>query len=146
MKRKYYLAYGSNLNVRQMLRRCPRAVQIGTSTVEDYQLVFRGNSRSGVANIEPCTGESVPVGIWEITPSDEKALDRYEGFPWLYEKQTFIVPFGDGTIETMAYIMSPGHEIAVPTRYYLATIVEGYQDFGFNVAPLLMAAARTRKR
>ena len=26
MKRKYYLAYGSNLDVDQMLRRCPEAV------------------------------------------------------------------------------------------------------------------------
>ena len=31
MKRTYYLAYGSNLNVNQMLFRCPDAVKIGAS-------------------------------------------------------------------------------------------------------------------
>jgi len=80
MKRKYYIAYGSNLDVDQMLRRCPNALTIGRSTIDGYKLVFRGNSRSGVANIEPYTGASVPVGIWSISPSDEDALDWYEGF------------------------------------------------------------------
>lgn len=56
MKRKYYIAYGSNLDVDQMLRRCPDAITIGSSTIDGYRLVFRGNSRSGVANIEPCEG------------------------------------------------------------------------------------------
>lgn len=89
MKRKYYIAYGSNLDVDQMLRRCPDAITIGSSTIDGYRLVFRGNSRSGVANIEPCEGASVPVGIWSISPSDEDALDWYEGFPRLYVKQVF---------------------------------------------------------
>ena len=75
MKRKYYIAYGSNLDVDQMLHRCPDALTIGRSTIDGYKLVFRGNSRSGVANIEPCDGASVPVGIWSISPSDEDALD-----------------------------------------------------------------------
>lgn len=77
---KYYLAYGSNLNVRQMRRRCPQAVRAGASTIKDYELVFLGNSRSDVASIEPCTVGSIPIGIWEITPADERALDQYEGF------------------------------------------------------------------
>ena len=31
MEKRYYIAYGSNLNVRQMLMRCPSARIIGTS-------------------------------------------------------------------------------------------------------------------
>ena len=68
MKRKYYIAYGSNLDVDQMLHRCPDALTIGRSTIDGYKLVFRGNSRSGVANIEPCDGASVPVGICPSAP------------------------------------------------------------------------------
>ena len=75
MKRKYYIAYGSNLDVDQMLRRCPDALTIGCSAIDGYKLVFRGNSRSGVANIEPCAGSSVPVGVWSISLSDEESLD-----------------------------------------------------------------------
>lgn len=145
MKAKYYIAYGSNLNVGQMRHRCPCAVPVGVSSVKDYKLVFCGNSRSGVANIEPCDGESVPVGIWAISPSDENALDRYEGYPWLYEKKVFTLPVNGKTVKAMAYIMTPGHQIAAPTRYYLNTILEGYGDFGFDTAPLLDAADEAAK-
>ena len=33
MKRKYYIAYGSNLDVDQMLRRCPNALTDRKSVV-----------------------------------------------------------------------------------------------------------------
>ena len=34
---------------------------------------------------------SVPVVIWEVTPSDEKALDRYEDYPAFYYKKDISV-------------------------------------------------------
>ncbi len=145
MKRKYYIAYGSNLDVDQMLRRCPDAITIGSSTIDGYKLVFRGNSRSGVANIEPCAGESVPVGIWSISSSDEESLDWYEGYPRLYVKKSFTLSVRGKKIRGMAYVMTPGHRIAVPVRQYLNTILEGYKDLGFDPAPLLAAAAEARK-
>lgn len=141
MSRKYYLAYGSNLDVDQMLRRCPDAIQIGAATVKDYELLFRGNARRfGVATIEPRKGETVPVGIWSITERDEQALDWYEGWPRLYEKQNFHVRVNGKTITAMAYIMTPGHTIAPPSRAYLGTIAQGYEDFGFDLGPLMQAA------
>ena len=33
------------------------------------------------------TPEMVPVVIWEVTATDEAALDRYEGFPNFYYKK-----------------------------------------------------------
>ena len=77
MKRKYYIAYGSNLNVNQMLYRCPDAVKIGASVIEGYKLVFR----RGVLTIEPADGMRVPVGVWAVSAPDEESLDIYEGFP-----------------------------------------------------------------
>lgn len=145
MKRKYYIAYGSNLDVDQMLRRCPDAITIGSSTIDRYKLVFRGNSGSGVATIEPSERDSVPVGIWSISPSDEDALDWYEGFPRLYVKQLFTLLVRGKVVKAMAYIMTPGHEIAQPSSLYLNTILDGYKDFGFDPAPLLAAAAEDRK-
>lgn len=107
--------------------------------------MFRGNSRSGVANIEPCDGASVPVGIWSISPSDEDALDWYEGFPRLYVKQIFTLQVRGKKVKGMAYVMTPGHAITPPAKQYLNTIMEGYKDFGFDPAPLLAAAAEARK-
>ena len=44
--RRYYLAYGSNLNVPQMRRRCPTATILGTAKLRGWELLFRG-SKSG---------------------------------------------------------------------------------------------------
>ena len=139
---KYYLAYGSNLNVGQMRFRCPGAKQIGTTTLNGYRLTFRGNSRHfGVANIEPRHGSSVPVGIWQITAQDERSLDRYEGFPHLYDKVTVQVQLPDlRTVDAIAYVMTGGRPWAQPSAYYLETIKQGYRDFGFENRKLLYAA------
>lgn len=44
--KKYYLAYGSNLNIRQMALRCPTAKPVGTAVIEDYELLFKGSKPS----------------------------------------------------------------------------------------------------
>ena len=43
MEKRYYIAYGSNLNVQQMRMRCPSARIIGTSVLEDHKLLFKGS-------------------------------------------------------------------------------------------------------
>ena len=138
----YYLAYGSNLNVEQMRYRCPGAKRIGTTDLNGHRITFRGNSRYwGVANIEPRHGSSVPVGIWQITDQDERNLDRYEGFPRLYDKVTFRVQLPDlRTVDAIAYVMTGGRPWAQPSAYYLETIKQGYRDFGFENRKLLYAA------
>ena len=145
MKRKFYIAYGSNLCVDQMVRRCQDAVRIGTDTIKDYQLLFRANSRAGVATIEPCKGASVPVGIWAISDEDEIELDRYEGWPVLYEKQVLPIKVKRKKVYGLIYIMTPGHMIAPPSPYYLRVIEEGYRDFGFDTAPLMEAARKAEE-
>lgn len=146
--RKYYLAYGSNLNIDQMLQRCPGAIRVGTAELEGYRITFRGRFqdafRGGVANIEPRGGSRVPVGIWSVTESDERALDRYEGFPHLYKKVEFRVKLPDlRTVSATAYVMVKGLAWSQPSPYYLNIIKQGYRDFRFSNRRL-MYAARTR--
>ena len=86
MEKRYYIAYGSNLNVGQMRMRCPGARIIGTSVVEGYRLLFKGSRTGSYLTIEPQEGASVPVAAWAVTEEDEEALDRYEGFPTLDRK------------------------------------------------------------
>ena len=51
---KLYFAYGSNINLDQMAQRCPDAQVVGPVTLENYELLFRGNLRgAGVATIAP---------------------------------------------------------------------------------------------
>lgn len=131
-----YLAYGSNLNLSQMARRCPTARQLDTTVIPDYGLVFRGARNGAVATIEPCKGKRVPVLAWELKPLDELALDHYEGYPHFYEKRTHTVELGGKPVEAMVYEMTPGHVIGIPAQAYYEAIREGYESAGFDVSAL----------
>ena len=61
MKEKYYLAYGSNLSIAQMVQRCPYAVYVGKATIPNYQLLFKGSQSGSYLTIEKKEGSSVPV-------------------------------------------------------------------------------------
>lgn len=138
MEKRYYIAYGSNLNIRQMRMRCPSARIIGTSVVPDYRLLFKGSQSGSYLTIEPQEGASVPVAAWEVTASDEQALDRYEGFPSFYYKKEMVLPvkgIRSGKIrrrKVFVYIMHEDRPLGLPSHHYLATCAEGYRSFGFD--------------
>lgn len=141
--KKLYAAYGSNLNLTQMMYRCPDAVVYGKATLPDYELVFRGHRGSGVATIEPKEGSSVPILLWKISGRDEKNLDRYEGWPSFYGKETLEFQAGNERVDAMVYVMTPGHEPALPSSGYYETIREGYEDCSFDIAVLDRAVEYT---
>ena len=64
--KKYYLAYGSNLNVRQMALRCPTAKPVGSAVIKDYELLFKGSKTGAYLTIEPKSGAEVPVAVWSV--------------------------------------------------------------------------------
>jgi len=136
---KLYIAYGSNLNREQMADRCPTARVLEASMMDGWRLLFRGAREGAVATVEPCQGYSVPVLVWEITPADEAALDRYEGWPYFYRKETVKVKLGGKTVRAMVYIMNEGRPLGQPSCYYYSVILEGYRDAGFDVQILRQA-------
>ena len=140
MNETLYVAYGSNLNIEQMAQRCPTAALIGPATLHNRKLVFRGGHGGAVATVEPCRGNSVPVLIWRITPADEAALDRYEGWPYLYRKETIKVRLDGETVSGMIYIMNKGRPHGSPSCYYYSVILDGYNSAGFDVQTLKKAA------
>jgi len=143
-QRTVYLAYGSNLNISQMLFRCPGAKPWGATVLPGYRLTFWGYSGSAVATIVPQKGCSVPVALWSITESDEDALDVYEGWPRLYRKEYVRLKWGGRPVRAMVYVMNHGR-INFPSRAYFSTILEGYQDFGISPEPLFQALWDTQK-
>lgn len=134
--KKYYIAYGSNLNLEQMKRRCPDAKLLGTGTIKDYGLLFRGSPKNAVATTEPLAGSKVPVGVFEISEMDEMYLDRYEGYPHLYYKDKVDIEIRGEKTEAMIYLMHPKYEMGMPSRSYYQTIRQGYIDCGFDISYL----------
>ena len=148
---RYYLAYGSNLNIDQMAVRCPGAKIEGIATIPDYRLLFRGSQTGSYLTIEKCPGASVPCGVWSLTPEDEAALDFYEGVPTFYRKETMRVEIHseafdrDLIADALVYIMDERRPLGVPAQWYLTTVGAGYMDFGFDFEPLEDALSYSRK-
>ena len=69
-KKRYYIAYGSNLNTQQMRFRCPNAVVMGTAELKDWRLVFKGSKTGSYLTIEQAEGYTVPVAVWEVNEVD----------------------------------------------------------------------------
>ena len=61
--KKFYLAYGSNLNMKQMQFRCPDARIVGTAEIPNYQLLFKGSKTGSYLTIEPKQGCTVPAAV-----------------------------------------------------------------------------------
>ena len=143
--KRYYIAYGSNLNVQQMRMRCPYATILGTAELKGWELLFKGSKTGSYLTIEERDGGSVPVVIWEVTPSDEAALDRYEGFPSFYYKKELRVQYKGirtgrrRTVTAFVYIMHEDRPIGIPSDFYMRTCLEGYDAFFFDRNVLLAA-------
>jgi gamma-glutamylcyclotransferase len=74
--RTLYFAFGSNLSLSQMARRCPNSKYIGRATLAHYQWMI--NER-GYANVIPSNGDWVEGLVFEIDSEDERRLDKNEG-------------------------------------------------------------------
>lgn len=147
MEKRYYIAYGSNLNIPQMRTRCPGARIIGTSVLEGWRLLFRGSRTGSYLTIERQEGASVPVAAWEVSAENEAALDRYEGFPTFYYKKEMeltLKGIRTGKLRrrrVFVYIMHEDRPLGVPSGFYMETCRQGYRSFGFDEAFLERAYA-----
>ncbi len=145
MSKRYYIAYGSNLNIAQMRWRCPTARIVGTAELAGWRLLFKGSKTGAYLTIEPEEGFTVPVAVWEVLKEDERQLDRYEGFPNFYYKAELtlnIKGIRSGKVRrrrAFVYIMHEERPVEKPSNAYLATCVEGYRNFGFPLGILANA-------
>ena len=143
MPETLYFAYGSNIDLEQMARRCPAAQVVGPATLENYELAFRG---SGFATIVPKRGSVVHGLLWSITPLCEQALDRYEGYPCHYTKEPVSVRTADGAaVSAMVYIMAEPlcRQPALPSETYYGIIRRGFKENHLSVSSLEDARNRT---
>ena len=122
-----YIAYGSNMDKEQMKFRCPNAKFRGAGYLDGQRLEFYLH-----ATIEPCEKGRVPVAVWEVTESDVKNLDIYEGYPRYYKTADFSVKLNDGnTLKGFAYVMNK-IRVSPPDYDYFERIAESYISLGFG--------------
>ena len=138
-----YIAYGSNMNIKSMAYRCPYSKPIKAGYIPGWRLYF-----NDVASIEKADSNiKLPVVMWEIDKRDWDALDRYEGYPDLYRKETIRFENED----CIVYIMNDGgmenkYKYNMPWDRYLKVIAQGYSDFELDIKILNEALKYTKKK
>lgn len=83
-KRNLYFAYGSNLWLRQMAKRCPDSPYAGIARLDGWKFII--NER-GPATIVRAPNDHVYGLVYELAEIDEETLDINEGVPTYYEKR-----------------------------------------------------------
>ena len=128
----YYFAYGSNMNHEQMSKRCPGSKFIKKTCLAGYKFVYDGYSSTwdgAVANIVRDANGKVWGGLFEIDERDLEALNRYEGYPHVYARETLRVrDETDNIYEALAYLRKEPQGIGKPSSEYRDTVIRGAKD------------------
>ena len=141
MSNRVFAAYGVGVHRAEMAKHCPTARLIGATELKNYRLAFRGSKAGALATIEKATGCIDPALLWEISPQDELALDRWIGVPELYRKAAIKVRRDDALVDALIYILIRGKPQNKPSAFYYSTLLEGYRAAGFD-ADILKAAVQ----
>jgi len=97
----YYFAYGSNLWLDQMARRCPGSEFVGVAELRDWKWLI---CTRGYANIIPSPGDVVHGIVYALKPVNEESLDGYENVPHSYVKQTHEVEMDGNAVKALVYV------------------------------------------
>ena len=125
-----YFAYGSNMSVSRMIQRGLNPLSRTTGILKDWKLRFNKKASAGdwtFANIEKIKGEIVEGIVFGIHESDLDKLDKFEGAPNHYRRETIGVLTQGKSIECITYIAQPKHikEGLLPTEEYVGFLISG---------------------
>ena len=134
--RKKYFAYGSNLFAARLQARVPSASAIGVYKLNAHDLRFHKSShQDGSAKcnaLETGNDADFVMGrLFEITETEEPALDQAEGLHHGYEKKTVTVTDAHGTPEkAFTYYATDIDASLRPYRWYKAHVLAGAREAG----------------
>ncbi len=133
-----YFAYGSNMDSRQMRRRCPSSRFLCRALLPGHRVDFPRRSprrRCGVAGIVPDPSRGVWGVVYRIAAArDIATLDRAEGFKWGRKRANgytrgWRTVYADGksdrplAVET--YIAVPSRFVPPPNEAYIDHMLRG---------------------
>lgn len=140
-----YFAYGSNLDETQMRNRCANARPGARAVLADHALVFGGTSKArggAVANVLPAPGGHVDGRLYELDETDLRRLDRWEGYPKIYDRIEKSVRNEHGRQVSAFVYLKPAERcpLGAPHADYYGQIRAAYERLGFDLEPLERAA------
>ncbi|KAK1217423.1 hypothetical protein PQX77_019963 [Marasmius sp. AFHP31] len=131
-------AYGSNIWMDQMKRRCPESRFIGVAKLEKWYgnsspglvaavLTISTNHRRwiistrGYANVIPSQEDYVYGFVYELNATDESVLDGYEGVPVSYTKHTLSAELTKGADGHEKYAYNKDGKTHIDIMVYVNT-------------------------
>lgn len=124
-----YFAYGSNMKLEQMESR-GKVISRTRAFLRDHRLTFnkasRKNPAEGFANVVKSEGSTVE-GVLYLLDDDISMLDKSEGVPKHYTKETMQVERMDGTkLDALVYVANPDKvvENLTPSKEYVEKLLE----------------------
>ena len=134
-----YFAYGSNLDLLQMKKRCPLSKLISKGKLPGYRLTFNRYAEGwdgGVADVIQDEGSEVWGLVFEISDSDLVRLDHYEGYykdkTSLYDRWKTVIDTPNGQIQDVwVYTVVEKEKFVQPTLEYLQIIKDAAVKWDF---------------
>ncbi len=126
-------AYGANMDLAAMTRRCPRSKPVGIARLMRHRLVAM---REGWLSVTRDAHSTVHGVLWDVALADVAALDRFEGVgEGLYVKILQAVVAEGGAKRALVYVgASAGPGIA--RADYLNGVIAAARHWGLPTAPL----------
>jgi len=128
----YYFAYGMLTDPKIM----QGADFVGTAVLKNFSYEMLQ-----YANVYPESGDQVIGVLWSLDRNMLAELDRTEGYPQLYDRNTVPVYVDGNKVVAELYTMTPetrGHlEGSKPRKSYVARIARGYQAAGVPIEQLV---------
>jgi gamma-glutamylcyclotransferase (GGCT)/AIG2-like uncharacterized protein YtfP len=129
-----YFAYGSNMDQKQMKKRCPGSKLYMCYKLKGYALDFTHNSISwggGVADVIKSSGSNVWGIIYKVTPQDLENLDGYEGYSGkgshnVYDRKVFRPTLEGKQVKVYLYIVQAKRRKTItPSKRYMQGLIKG---------------------
>ena len=130
-----YFAYGSNMDLVQMKKRCLDSKLIGAARLEHHRLDFTRYSSlwgCGVADVIKDPQQEVWGLLFSISEIDLTALDNYEGYPTCYTRKNVNV-LCDGEIfkDVIVYYVVRKENFQKPNKKYKKILIDTSINFCF---------------
>jgi hypothetical protein len=116
-----------------MRSRCPYSPSAGTGWLPGWRLTFGGEElgwEGALATLVQEPDEQVFVALYDITPADRVALDKWESADsGLYRTSRLRVSTLDSDVLAWTYVLN-AYEGGLPSARYLGLLAEGAQAAG----------------
>jgi hypothetical protein len=128
-----YAAYGSNLDPERMSVRAPHSPLYAFGWLTGWRLTFADvqNSLDGaLATLVEDENHQVYVGLYDVTPGDEQALDEWEGLATGQSRKVHVrVQTLDGDALAWVHVLD-AYEGGIPSAHYLGMLADAAEAGG----------------